>query len=296
MKKNFLEGTITALVTPFTNKGTIDYSAFEKLIDFQIKSKVNSILIAGTTGEGATMTTKEKQEIINHAVKYINGRVGVIASTGTNKTSESLELTAFAKEVGVNAALIITPYYNKPTQGGMFEHFKLIAEKVDLPQIIYNVPGRTGVNILPETQIALANACKNIVAVKEASGHLGQMMEIIKYAPDGFTVLSGDDALTIPAIALGAKGCISVISNYAPAEFAKMIDLALKNKFKEANEIHYKLLDLMNLNFIESNPIPVKYILSVMGFMKDIYRLPLVPMHADNKKKLKAALKIAGIS
>jgi len=295
MKKDFFQGTITAIVTPFTSKGAIDFTAFEKLIDFQIKSKVNAIVVAGTTGEGATLTIEEKKELIIRAVEYTAGRIGVIASTGSNETFESLDLTTFAYENGANAALIITPYYNKPTQGGMFEHYKMIADKVDFPQIIYNVPGRTGVNILPETQIALAKACKNIVAVKEASGNLGQMMEIIKHSPEGFNVISGDDALTLPAIALGAKGCISVISNYAPVEFGNMINLALKNKFKEAGEIHYRLLDLMNLNFIESNPIPVKFILSEMGYLKNIFRLPLVPLQATNKTILKAAMKTAGI-
>jgi len=296
MAKKFLQGTITALVTPFKNKGDIDFKAFEKLIDFQIMSQTNAILVAGTTGESSTLTVKEKMALIIRAVEYSAGRIPVIVNTGTNDTHESLDLTAFAFDQGANAALIITPYYNKPTQDGMFEHFNLIATNVNIPQIIYNVPSRTGVNILPETVAALANNCPNIVGIKEASGHLGQMMEIIKTTPEDFAVLCGDDALTLPAIALGAKGVISVISNYAPVEFGKMVNFALKSKFKEAREIHYKLLDLMNLNFIESNPIPVKFILSELGYIKDNYRMPLFPLKPQNKKKIKSALKAAGLT
>ncbi len=294
MDKNFLQGTITALVTPFKNKGDVDFKAFEKLIDFQIMSQTNAILVAGTTGESSTLTVKEKMALIISAVEYSAGRIPVIVNTGTNDTHESLDLTNFALDQGANAVLLITPYYNKPTQDGMFEHFNLIANTVNIPQIIYNVPSRTGVNILPETVAALAKNCNNIVGIKEASGNLVQMMEIIRTTPDNFTVLSGDDALTLPAIALGAKGVISVISNYVPVEFGQMVNLALKSKFKEAREIHYKLLELMNLNFIESNPIPVKFILSMLGYIKDNYRLPLFPLQQQNKKKIKAALKEAG--
>jgi len=295
MKRNFFKGTITALVTPFKKNGSIDFKAFEKLIDNQIKNKVDGILVAGSTGESATLTTKEKMAVIIRAVDYSARRIKVIAGTGTNETHETLDLTTFAKEEGADAALIVAPYYNKPTQDGLYEHFRLIATTCDIPQIIYNVPGRTGINILPETQLKLAENCPNIIGTKEASGNLNQMMEIIANAPENFNVMSGDDALTLSSIAIGAKGCVSVISNYAPAEFSNMINFALKNKFKDAMAIHYKLLDLMNLNFIESNPIPVKFIMSELGFIKDVYRMPLFPLKPQNKKKIKAALKEAGI-
>ncbi|MFC2129906.1 4-hydroxy-tetrahydrodipicolinate synthase [Bacteroidota bacterium] len=291
MRKNIFQGTITALVTPFKKNHSIDFEALKKLIKFQVKSKVDAILVAGTTGESATLTLNEKIELIAKSVEYVNGKVPVIVGTGSNSTADTINLTTIAKELGADAALIVAPYYNKPTQNGIFEHYRLISEKVEIPQIIYNVPGRTSINIISDTQIRLAESCPNIIGTKEASGNLGQMMEIIRHAPANFNVLSGDDALTLPSISIGARGCVSVISNYAPAAFGKMVNLALNNKFKEAEKLHYKLLDLMNLNFIESNPIPVKYILSQMGFIREIYRMPLTPLQPQSKNKINTALK-----
>ncbi len=295
MKKLSLQGTITALITPFRKDGSVDFPGFEKLIDYQIDNNADGILVCGSTGESATLSFKEKQAIIIKAVEYSAGRIPVIAGTGTNETQSSHDLTLFAKEHGADAALLVTPYYIKPTQQGLYEHFRLIAENVDLPQIIYNVPGRTAVNMMPEIQLKLAENCKNIIATKEASGDLDQMMLIIKYAPEGFSLFSGDDSLAVPVISIGGAGVISVLSNYATKEFSECINLALEGKFKEAMKIHYKLLELMHLNFIESNPIPVKSVMSLMNLAKEVYRLPLIPIKPVNKRKIKKALLDAGL-
>lgn len=295
MKKFTPFGTYTALITPFNRKGEVDFKALRRLIDFQIENGVDGIVVTATTGESATLSLKEKQAIIIEAIEYSNGRVPIIAGTGTNETELSLNMTIFAKEHGANACLLVAPYYNKPNQNGLYEHFRLIANEVDIPIIIYNVPGRTGVNISAQTQIRLAKDCPNIVATKEASGSLDQIMKIIKEAPKDFAVLSGDDSLTLPIIALGGKGVISVISNYAPKDFSQMVKLALSNKIDKAREIHYKLLELMELNFVEPNPIPVKYAMSLLGYTKEVYRLPLLPMNAETRKKMREALKKVGI-
>lgn len=291
MKKFTPIGTFTALITPFNRKGEVDFKALKKLIDFQIENGVDGIVVCATTGESATLSLKEKQAIIIESVEHAAGRVPIVAGTGTNETELSLSLTLFAKEHGASACLLVAPYYNKPNQDGLYEHFRLIATQVDIPIILYNVPGRTGVNISAQTTIRLANDCPNIVATKEASGNLEQIMKIIAHSPKDFSVLSGDDALTLAIIALGGKGVVSVTSNYAPKEFSEMVRLALQNKIEKAREIHYKLLELMELNFIEPNPIPVKYIMSILGYTKEVYRLPLLPLKPEEKKKIKEALK-----
>jgi len=288
-------GTFTALITPFNSKGEVDFKALKKLIDFQIENGVDGIVVCATTGESATLTLKEKQAIIIESVEYAQGRIPIIAGTGTNETELSMNLTIFAKEHGASACLLVAPYYNKPNQQGLYEHFRLIATEVDIPIILYNVPGRTGVNITAQTQVRLAKDCPNIVATKEASGNMEQIMTIIKEAPKDFAVLSGDDALTLPIIAAGGKGVVSVISNYAPKEFSQMVRLALENKLEQAREIHYKLFELMQLNFIEPNPIPVKFIMSQLGFTKESYRMPLLPLSKKSKKTIKEALKRANI-
>jgi len=295
MKKLSLQGTITAMITPFKKDGSIDFPGFEKLIDFQINNNADGILVCGSTGESATLTYKERQAIIIKAVEYTAGRIPVIAGTGTNETQTSHDLTLFAKEHGADAALLVTPYYIKPTQQGLYEHFHLIADRVDIPIILYNVPGRTAVNMRSVTQLKLAEHHKNIIATKEASGDMDQMMEIIKYAPGGFSLFSGDDSLAVPVIAVGGVGVISVLSNYATKEFAECINLALKGKFKEAMKIHFKLMELMELNFVESNPIPVKSAMSLMNLTREVYRLPLIPIKPVNKRKIKKALLDAGL-
>lgn len=289
-----LQGTITALITPFNKKGEIDFDGLKRLIDHQVENKIDGILIGGSTGESATLTIKEKQALIIKAIEFADKRVPVIAGTGSNETETTLGMSLFAKEHGADAVLIVAPYYNKPPQLGLYEHFRVVAQHIELPVIIYNVPGRTGVNIKPETQLKLAEECKNIIATKEASGDLCQMMEIIRNAPEGFTLFSGDDSLTIPVISVGGKGIISVISNYAPSEFGKMVNFALKGKYEEARRIHYKLYELMELNFVESNPIPVKYIMSLLKLCTDTVRMPLLPLQNKNRSVLRKALESAG--
>jgi len=291
MEKNFLLGTTTAIVTPFKSDLTIDFDRFKQLLDFQLENGVKNICVCGSTGESATMTAKEKVSLIVAAVEHVGKDATIIAGTGSNDTRATIELTILAKEVGADAALLVAPYYNKPSQEGLFQHYAAIAENVDLPLIIYNVPSRAGVNISAETQIKLAKSYKNIVATKEASGDLDQISEIIKYSPGKFIVLAGDDSLAVPTILFGGKGVVSVISNYAPKIFSQMVNLALDGDYESAMNIHYDLLDLFALNFIETNPIPVKAALVLMGMIEEYYRLPLIPMRPENKKLLQKALK-----
>jgi 4-hydroxy-tetrahydrodipicolinate synthase len=298
--KNVFQGTLTALITPFKNDkdgiNTVDFKALDKIIEAQIKNGVDGIVVCSTTGESPTLTAKEKAAIIIRAVELAKGRIAVIANTGTNETEESYNFSTIAKEHGADGIMMITPYYNKPTQEGMFEHFHIVASRLpEIPVMIYNCPSRTGVNLHPATLLRLTKACSNVMAVKEASGDIEQIQHIIQNAPDYFNVLSGDDSLALPVIALGGKGCVSVISNYAPKQFGDLVRLSLKGKFKEAREIHYKLLELMDLNFIESNPIPVKYIMASLGYIKDEIRMPLLPLSNDYRKLLKDAVRIAGI-
>lgn len=291
MEKNFLLGTTTAIVTPFKSDLTIDFDRFKRLLDFQLENGVKNICVCGSTGESATMTAKEKVSLIVAAVEHVGKDATIIAGTGSNDTRATIDLTILAKEAGADAALLVAPYYNKPSQEGLFQHYAAIAENVDLPLIIYNVPSRAGVNISAETQIKLAKSYKNIVATKEASGDLDQISEIIKYSPGKFIVLAGDDSLAVPTILFGGKGVVSVISNYAPKIFSQMVNLALDGDYESAMNIHYDLLDLFALNFIETNPIPVKAALVLMGMIEEYYRLPLIPMRPENKKLLQKALK-----
>lgn len=289
------QGTITALVTPFKKDGAIDFDALKDLIQFQIQGGVDAIVVCGSTGESATLTLNDKIAIFEKSLEFAAGKIPIIAGTGTNETEGTLNLSTIAFNLGVSALLLVAPYYNKPTQDGLFEHFKLIADNVGIPVIIYNVPGRTGVNITADTQLKLAKTCKNIKATKEASGNFEQMMKIINGAPKDFNLLSGDDIYTIPIIALGGKGVVSVISNYAPKQFSDLVKNAMNGKFDKARKIHYDLLELMELNFIESNPIPVKYALSLMKKINSVYRLPLLEMTKKNREIFKKAMQKAGL-
>ncbi len=289
------EGTICAIVTPFKKNLTIDYDKFKSLIDFQINNGVTAIVVSGSTGEGATLSAKEKISLYVTAIDYIGGRVPVIAGTGSNNTAETIDLTLIAKEQGADGVLLVAPYYNKPTQEGLYNHYRAIADSCDIPIILYNVPSRTSVNIHPEIQLKLAEDCPNIVATKEASGNLEQMAQIIRNAPKHFNLLSGDDALTLPIIVLGGKGVISVIANYLPKEFSQLVNFALKGKIDESRKLHYQLLELMQMNFIESNPIPVKSILSKMGLLENYLRLPLLPITKKNSLIITKALHDAGL-
>ncbi len=288
-------GTATALVTPFLPSGEIDFPSLGKLIDLQIENGVEGIVPCGSTGEAATQSTYEKLSVISYTLERVAGRCKVIAGTGSNDTAASIKLTQAAKDMGAEAVLLVGPYYNKPTQNGHFEHFRAIADAVDIDMIIYNVPGRTGSNMLPETQLRIAEYSNRFIATKEASANLEQMQEIIRSAPEHFSLLSGDDSLALPAISCGATGVIAVISNYLPKMFGDCVRAALQNDFATARELQYKMLPLMKLNFIESNPIPVKAILHAMGLLEEVYRLPLTPIAPVNKQKLVDALKEIGV-
>lgn len=286
-----LTGTGTALVTPFKKNGTIDEPSLRGLVEWQIKNKVEFLVPCGSTGESATMTREERRRVIEIVIDQNADRVPVIAGTGTNSTLDSLDLTHDAKEVGVDTVLLVGPYYNKPTQEGFYQHFKRIIEECDVKAVLYNVPGRTASNMLAETTLRLAEEVENVIAIKEASNNLEQIMEIIKHRPKDFAVLSGEDSLTLPIITSGGDGVISVVSNEVPREFSDMVRAALAGDLKKAKELHYRLFDLMRANFIESNPIPVKTALHMMGMVEESLRLPLTKMAKHNREKLKKVLK-----
>ncbi len=278
-----LKGCGTALVTPFKSDTQLDLEAFRKLIRWQLDSGIHFLVPSGTTGESVTLNEEEYREVIRTCVETAAGAVPVVAGAGTNNTAQAIHLATIAQQEGADALLAVTPYYNKPTQEGLVLHFSKIAESISLPVVLYNVPGRTIINITAETALRLAQV-DNIIALKEASGDLGQVMQILNRRPSDFVVLSGDDSLTLPIMAMGGEGIISVASNLIPAEMSQMVDLALSGKWEEAKKLHYRYLDLMELNFIESSPIPVKYALSRMGKLEEAYRLPLCPLSDASKK------------
>ncbi len=279
------QGTFTAIVTPFLTNGEVDYLAFEKLVEDQVEADVEGIVVLGTTGESPTITCQEYGEIIGFVVKKVDKQALVIAGSGSNSTQKTIHHSLKAKEAGADALLVVNPYYNKPTQEGIYQHFLAVADAVDLPQIVYNIKGRTGVNIETETLVRLS-AHKNIVAVKEASGDLGQMMDVIQQTPNDFFVLSGDDVLTYPLITLGGHGVISVLSNLMPKEVKELVDSALDGDYEKARKKHYALLPLIKSCFIETNPIPIKTALALKGKIQENFRLPMCRMQEENKKKL----------
>ncbi len=290
MKK--FSGAITAIVTPFLPTGEVDVEALKKLVEFQIKSGISGIVPCGSTGEAATLSDEEKGLVIKTVVDQVKKRVPVIAGAGSNDTAKAIKLSQIAKEAGADALLHVTPYYNKPTPKGLMAHFKAIAESVDLPIILYNVPGRTGLNATAEVTLNIAKQVPQVVGVKEASGNINQIMDIIKGASKDFSVLSGDDAITFPVMALGGDGIISVVSNEIPKEMTALTKAALEDNWEKAKKIHFEWLDLMNINFIETNPQPVKTALVLMGKIKEVFRLPLVSMEEKNKEKLKEVLSL----
>lgn len=284
------QGVFTAIVTPFNQDGTINEDDLKKLIDFNIEKGVSGIVPMGTTGESPTLNHDEHVRVIEIVCKHVGGRVPVIAGTGSNSTKEALFMTSRAKDLGADASLQVAPYYNKPTQEGFYRHFKKIADEVDLPMIIYNIPGRTGKNIETDTIVELAKH-PNIVGVKEASGSLPQMMDVIHRTPEDFVVLSGDDNLTLPLMAVGGKGVISVASNIVPDRMSAMVKAGLEGNFEEMRKLHYELLPFFKVEFIETNPIPIKTALAMKGMIREVFRLPMCEMSAENKKKLKIVLK-----
>jgi len=294
MAKQPFQGTGTAMITPFKSDGSLDEKALRRFVDFQIDGGVDMLLPCGTTGEGATLEPDETDRVVQIVIEQSRRRVPVIAGAGSNSTAKAVQATKRAKRIGADGILSVGPYYNKPTQQGYYEHFKAIAEADDIPIIVYNVPGRTSGNIEAKTMLRLAEI-RNIVAVKEASGNLGQIMDIIREAPRDFRVLSGDDAMALAVTAVGGDGIVSVVSNEAPRMMSTMIDAALEGNFAKARELHYKLLPLMSANFVESNPIPVKAVLSMMGLIEENYRLPLVRIGAGNREKLSKVFQDIGL-
>jgi 4-hydroxy-tetrahydrodipicolinate synthase len=287
------KGAIVAIVTPFKN-GQVDEETYRKLIEFQIVNGTDGIVPCGTTGESSTLSHEEHDRVIAIAIDAAKKRVPVIAGTGSNSTDEALRLTRHAYEAGADGALMVCPYYNRPTQEGLYQHYKLIAESVPIPIIPYNIPGRTGVNMLPET-VARLSRISNIVGIKEASGSLKQMQDVISLCGDDFDVLSGDDFFTLPLLLIGGKGVISVISNIAPADMANMIDAFEAGNIKQARKLHDKMVSLIDALFIETNPVPVKAALSMMGKIGYEVRLPLYKMSDSNYEKLKKVMSDYGL-
>ena len=285
------EGSLVAIVTPFKD-GKVDEQAFRDLLQFHIESGTSGIVPCGTTGESATLTNEEHHQVISIAVEICKDKIPVLAGTGSNSTREAIELTQFAQQAGADGALLITPYYNKPSQQGLYEHFMAVAQETDLPIILYNVPGRTSVNMLPETVARLHHDQKNIVGIKEASGSLGQISEVIDQCGEDFTLLSGDDGLLWPILAVGGKGVISVSANLVPEKMALLCNRAAHHDVDGASALHYELMVLNNAMFIETNPVPVKTALALMGRISDELRAPLAHMSKEHIEQLKKILKL----
>lgn len=279
-------GTGTALITPFNEDLSIDFNSLKLLIEDQIKNGVNAIIILGTTGESPVINEDERRKLLEEAVSMANGRIKIIVGTGTNDTRKVVKYNKIAEQCKVDGLLIVNPYYNKSTQAGLVEHYNFISEQTDLPIILYNVPSRTAMNLLPETVLAIHDKCKNVVAVKEASGDISQIAKLCAMKPDSLTVFSGNDDQTLPIMALGGRGVISVFSNVYPKVMSTLTDTILKIDFKTALALNNKYLKMMNLLFIETNPIPVKYLASVRGLCKNILRLPLVKATSNAQKLL----------
>jgi len=296
MKVDWMRGCATALVTPFTAGGAIDEERMRALVDRQITGGVRLLVPCGTTGESATMTEAEDQSVIALTIEVARGRARVIAGAGSNSTAAAIEYSQRARDAGADAVLQVAPWYNKPTQEGLYAHFRAIAEAIpETPVMLYNVPGRTSSNIAAQTALRLARDCQNIVAIKEASGNLSQIMEILRERPANFRLLSGDDAVTLPLIALGADGIVSVASNEIPDLMSRMTELALAGNWTEARALHYRILPLMEINFIESSPGPVKAAMAMMGLLEENLRLPLVLIQEKSRDKIRAVLADLGV-
>src|SRR5258708_3186271 len=296
MKVDWMRGCATALVTPFKADGAIDEDRLRALVERQIRGGVRLLVPCGTTGESATMTEAEDQRVIAITVEVARGRARVIAGTGSNSTAAAIEYSQRAREVGADGMLQGAPYYNKPTQEGLHAHFRAIAEAIpQTPIMLYNVPGRTSSNIAAQTVLRLARDCENIVAIKEASGNLSQIMEILRERPANFCLLSGDDALTLPLIALGAEGIVSVASNEIPDLMSQMTELARAGNWRDARALHYHLLPLMEINFIESSPGPVKAAMALMGLLEENFRLPLVPIQEKSRNRIREVISELGL-
>lgn len=286
-------GSMVAMVTPF-REGKVDEAKVKELVGFHIENGTSVIVPCGTTGESATLSFEEHERVVGLAIEAAAGKIPVVAGTGSNNTAEAIRLTKHARKAGADGALLISPYYNKPTQEGLYLHFKAVAEAVDIPIVLYNIASRTGINIEPDTVARLAEI-KNIVAIKEASGNVDQMSRIVRLCGDKLTLISGDDSLTLPILAIGGAGVISVVANIVPRDVAGMIEEFEKGNMEGARDLHYKLLPLVKAMFIETNPIPVKTSMGFMGMIDGELRLPLCPMKSENAEKLKKALRGYGL-
>jgi len=297
MNVEWMRGCATALVTPFKADGGVDIERMRALVERQVEGGVRLLVPCGTTGESVTMSDEEDRQVIAATVEVARRRgARVVAGAGSNSTAHAVSYSQTARDVGADAVLVVAPYYNKPTQAGLYQHFRAVALAVaPLPVVLYNVPGRTSSNIAAETTLRLARDFENIVAVKEASGNLAQIMEILRGRPEGFRVLSGDDAMTFAMIALGADGLVSVASNEAPDLMSRMVDAALEGRWDEARALHFRLLPLMDVNFVESSPGPVKAALALMGLVEENFRLPLVPVQAGTRERVRAVLTELGL-
>ena len=279
-----------ALITPFKEDGSVDYAALLRLVDYQLQNNTDFLCVLGTTAETPTLTSDEKKRITQLVIERVNGRIPILLGVGSNCTQTVIDTLKHDDMTGVDAVLAVVPYYNKPSQEGIYQHYKAIAESTDLPVVLYNVPGRTGVNMAAETTLRLARDFKNIIAVKEASGNITQMDDIIKNKPENFSVISGDDGITFPLLTLGAVGVISVIGNAFPREFSKMVRLALQGDFEHALPIHHQFAELFKLLFVDGNPAGVKAMLNAMGLIENRLRLPLVPTRITTFEKMRAIL------
>jgi 4-hydroxy-tetrahydrodipicolinate synthase len=289
-----IKGSIVAIVTPMREDGSLDLAAFRTLIDFHVEQGTDSIVVAGTTGESPTVNVEEHVLLIAEAVKHAAGRIPIIAGTGANSTREAIELAAFSKKAGADASLSVVPYYNKPTQEGLYLHFKAIAEAVDMPHILYNVPGRTVADMNNDTVLRLAQI-SNIVGIKDATGNMERGSDLLRRVPENFAVYSGEDASTLALMLLGAHGAISVTANVAPKLMHEMCVAALNGEVAQAREINFRLLELHRNLFVEANPIPVKWAVSRMGLMKNVLRLPLTPLSPTAYAKVESAMRQAGV-
>lgn len=291
MIQNKLRGMGVALVTPFDEEGNVDFEALVKLVDYQLENGTDFLCVLGTTAETPTLSKEEKDQVKRCVIERVNGRVPILLGVGSNNTQAVVETVKNEDMTGVDALLVVVPYYNKPSQEGIYQHYKAVAEATTLPIVLYNVPGRTGVNMTAETTLRLACDFENIVAIKEASGNIAQMDEILKNKPEGFDLISGDDGITYPLVSLGAVGVISVLGNAFPAEFGKMTRLAMEGDYAQALTIHHQFTEMYRLLFVDGNPAGVKALLSMMGMMKNKLRLPLVPARDVTCEQLQSAWK-----
>jgi 4-hydroxy-tetrahydrodipicolinate synthase len=288
------QGSLVAMVTPFRN-GRIDDAKVRELVDFHVRHGTDAIIPCGTTGESPTLSHDEHKRMVELVVEAAAGRIPVVAGTGSNSTAEAIDLTQHAERAGASGALVVNPYYNKPTQQGLYQHFRTLAEATALPILVYNIQSRTAVNVETDTLARLARDCRNIVGVKEASGSLDQMSQVILACPPAFSVLSGDDNITLPLLAIGGRGVISVIANIVPRETSEMVHAALDGDWKRARELHYKLFPLARAAFLETNPIPIKEAMAMAGMIEPEFRLPMCRMGDANREKLRAILRTYGL-